>query len=145
MLGGVTAGLHVTIASPTGFAPTRTVVAAARARAEETGGSVTVTDDPHAAATGADVLVTDTWMSMGQEVDGQDRVGPLPAVPDRRRRCWHWPIPRRSCCTACPPTAARRSPTRSSTDRAPSSWDEAENRLHAQKALLVWLLEQRRS
>ena len=49
--------------------------------------------------------------------------------------------PTRSCCTACPPTAARRSPPRSSTARSSVVWDEAENRLHAQKALLDWLLE----
>ena len=44
------------------------------------------------------------------------------------------------CCIAFRPTAATRSPTKSSTGRK-AVWDEAENRLHAQKALLVWLLE----
>ena len=77
MLGGVTAGIHVTVAAPDGFAPDASVQAAAERRAQATGGSVTVTADADAAATGADVLVTDTWTSMGQENDGLDRVKPF--------------------------------------------------------------------
>jgi ornithine carbamoyltransferase len=60
-LGAVTAGMHVTIAAPTGFEPNRHHIAAAEQRAAETGASVAVTADPKAAADGADVLVTDTW------------------------------------------------------------------------------------
>ena len=77
MIGGVTAGVHVTIAAPAGFGPEARFVAAAESRAAETGATVTVTTDPQAAARGADVLVTDTWTSMGQENDGLDRVGPF--------------------------------------------------------------------
>ena len=77
MLGGVTAGIHVTVAAPAGFEPDPQFVAAAEKRAADTGASVTVTADPRAAADGADVLVTDTWTSMGQENDGLDRVGPF--------------------------------------------------------------------
>ncbi len=83
MLGGVTAGIHVTVAAPAGFEPDPQFVAAAEKRAADTGASVTLTADPQAAADGADVLVTDTWTSMGQENDGLDRVGPVPAVPDQ--------------------------------------------------------------
>ena len=77
MLGGVTAGMHVTVAAPDGFAPLPSVLADAQRRAESTGASVTVTPDAAAAASGADVLVTDTWTSMGQEDDGLDRVRPF--------------------------------------------------------------------
>ncbi|MDT5168085.1 MAG: ornithine carbamoyltransferase, partial [Mycobacterium sp.] len=77
MLGGVTAGMHVTVAAPDGFAPDPSVVAAAERRATDTGASLTMTADPAAAASGADVLVTDTWTSMGQEDDGLDRVRPF--------------------------------------------------------------------
>src|SRR5262245_57092836 len=72
LLGGVTAGLNVTIAAPAGFQPLDWVVEAARKRATETGAAITLTEDPIAAATGADALVTDTWTSMGQENDGLD-------------------------------------------------------------------------
>ena len=77
LLGGVTAGLNVTIAAPAGFAPLDWVVEAARKRAAETGAAITLTEDPIGCGVGADALVTDTWTSMGQENDGLDRVGPF--------------------------------------------------------------------
>jgi ornithine carbamoyltransferase len=140
MLGGVTAGVHVTIAAPAGFEPDASVVGAVRARAAETGATVTITTDPHAAASGADVLVTDTWTSMGQENDGLDRVGPfrpfqlnaeLLARADSEAVVLH-----------CLPAHRGEEITDEVIDGPHSAvWDEAENRLHAQKALLVWLLE----
>ncbi len=142
MLGGVTAGVHVTIAAPAGFEPDPQFVAAAEKRAEQTGAGVTLTSDPAAAATGADVLVTDTWTSMGQENDGLDRVGPfqpfqvnaeLLARADSEAVVLH-----------CLPAHRGFEITDEVIDGPHSAvWDEAENRLHAQKALLVWLLEQR--
>ncbi|WKK13569.1 ornithine carbamoyltransferase [Rhodococcus ruber] len=142
MLGGVTAGIDVTIAAPVGFAPDPAVVAAARARAADTGAQITLTEDAHAAATGADALVTDTWTSMGQENDGLDRVGPfrpyqvnaeLLALADPKAVVLH-----------CLPAHRGDEVTDEVLDGPQSVvWDEAENRLHAQKALLVWLLEQR--
>ena len=77
MLGGVTAGIHVTIAAPPGFEPHPEFVVAAEKRALLTGATVTLTAEPDEAADGADVLVTDTWTSMGQENDGLDRVAPF--------------------------------------------------------------------
>ena len=76
-LGGVTAGMHVTISAPDGFQPDPAVVEATELRAATTGGSVRLVTDPVTAATGADVLVTDTWVSMGQEDDGRDRKAPF--------------------------------------------------------------------
>jgi len=111
-----------------------------RTRAAETGATVTITDDPHSAASGADVLVTDTWTSMGQENDGLDRVGPfrpyqinagLLALADSEAIVLH-----------CLPAHRGEEITDEVIDGLRSAvWDEAENRLHAQKALLVWLLE----
>ncbi len=142
MLGGVTAGLYVTVAAPNGFVPDPSVLAAAERRAEATGASVRVTGDADAAAAGADVLVTDTWTSMGQEGDGVDRVKPfrpfqvnarLVGLADPEAIVLH-----------CLPAHRGEEITDEVMD-GPASvvWDEAENRLHAQKALLVWLLERR--
>jgi ornithine carbamoyltransferase len=143
MLGAVTAGIHVTVAAPDGFAPDPTVVAAAERRAQATGASVMVSTDAEAAAAGADVLVTDTWTSMGQEDDGLDRVEPfrpfqvnpqLVGLADSEAIVLH-----------CLP-AHRGDEITDEVMDGPRSvvWDEAENRLHAQKALLVWLLERSR-
>ncbi|MBR7504000.1 ornithine carbamoyltransferase, partial [Mycobacterium tuberculosis] len=71
-LGGVNAGMHVRIAAPAEHQPDEAIVAEANALAATTGGSLTVTDDPVAAAFGADVLITDTWVSMGQDAAGRD-------------------------------------------------------------------------
>ena len=142
MLGGVTAGIHVTIAAPDGFAPDEAFVAAARRRAEDTGASVTVTTDAAAAARGADVLVTDTWTSMGQEGDGLDRLTPFrPYQVNARLLSLADP---EVIVLHCLPAHRGEEITDEVMDGAASVvWDEAENRLHAQKALLAWLLERR--
>jgi ornithine carbamoyltransferase len=143
MLGGVTAGVHVTIAAPDGFTPDPAFVAAARRRAEDTGASVTLTADADAAAKGADVLVTDTWTSMGQEDDGLDRHTPFrPFQVNARLLGLADP---EAVVLHCLP-AHRGDEITDEVMDGPASvvWDEAENRLHAQKALLVWLLERSR-
>lgn len=143
MLGGVTAGMHVTVAAPEGFTPDPGVVAAARARGDETGGAVTVTADADAGAAGADVLVTDTWVSMGQEDDGLDRVKPFrPFQVNQRLLTLADPD---ALVLHCLPAHRGDEITDEVIDGPASAvWDEAENRLHAQKALLVWLLERSR-
>ena len=142
MLGGVTAGMHVTIAAPDGFAPDPAFVTAARRRAEDTGASVTVTADADAAARGADVLVTDTWTSMGQEDDGLDRLTPFrPYQINARLLSLADP---EAIVLHCLPAHRGDEITDEVMDgQASVVWDEAENRLHAQKALLAWLLERR--
>jgi ornithine carbamoyltransferase len=143
MLGGVTAGIHVTVAAPDGFAPSPAVLAAAQQRAEATGASVTVTADANAAAVGADVLVTDTWTSMGQENDGLDRVKPFRPFQVNARLLDR--ADAEAVVLHCLP-AHRGDEITDEVMDGPASvvWDEAENRLHAQKALLVWLLERSR-
>src|SRR4051794_16816641 len=74
LLAGATAGMHVRIASPAEFSPVPSVVADAEHRAAETGGSITVLTDPAEAVAGADVVVTDTWVSMGKEDEKAHRV-----------------------------------------------------------------------
>lgn len=143
LLGGATAGLHVTVAAPEQFRPDPAVVDAARRRAAEVGASVTLTEDPVAAATGADVLVTDTWTSMGQEDDGRDRVGPFRPYAITDALLGH--AADDAMVLHCLPAHRGEEITDAVIDGPASAvWDEAENRLHAQKALLVWLLEQHR-
>ncbi|HMZ15642.1 MAG TPA: ornithine carbamoyltransferase [Mycobacterium sp.] len=142
MIGGVTAGVHVTIAAPAGFGPEARFFAAAESRAAETGATVTVTTDPQAAARGADVLVTDTWTSMGQENDGLDRVGPF--RPFQINAALLDSADSDAVVLHCLPAHRGYEITDEVIDGPHSAvWDEAENRLHAQKALLVWLLERR--
>ena len=141
-LGGATAGMHVTISAPDGFEPDPVVIADAEKRAALTRGSVSVESDPVAASRGADVLVTDTWVSMGQEDDGKDRRAPfrpyqinsdLLAVADPDAIVLH-----------CLPAHRGDEITDEVIDGPASAvFDEAENRLHAQKALLIWLLGQK--
>jgi ornithine carbamoyltransferase len=141
LLGGVTAGMHVRVAAPAGYQPDPAVVAKAQQIAGVTGGSAAVFDGPAAASKGADVLATDVWVSMGQ-ADDPDRISALApyqinddllaeAGPD-------------AIVLHCLPAHRGEEITAEVIDGPASvAWDQAENRLHAQKALLAWLLEQR--
>ncbi|HWU28202.1 MAG TPA: ornithine carbamoyltransferase [Microbacterium sp.] len=139
LLACVTAGMHVRVAAPDAYAPRADVVVAAEKRAAETGGSVTLLTDPREAALGADIVVTDTWVSMGKEEEKIERLRDLGGykvtteimdLADPEAIFIH-----------CLP-ADRGYEVDSEVIDGPQSvvWDEAENRLHAQKALLVWLL-----
>ena len=141
MLGGVTAGMHVTVSAPDGFEPSPQIVADAASRAEQTGGSVRLESDPVKGAAGADVLVTDTWMSMGQEDDGKDRIAPFRPYQVNSELLGH--ADSGAIVLHCLPAHRGEEITDEVID-GPSSvvFDEAENRLHAQKALLIWLLGQ---
>ncbi len=140
LLGGVTAGMNVTVAAPEGFIPAPEVLEAVRVRAAETGAVAKVLTDPVEAVAGADVLVTDTWTSMGQEDDGLDRVGPFRPYQINDELLRH--AAHDAIVLHCLPAHRGEEITDSVID-GPASvvFDEAENRLHAQKALLVWLLE----
>jgi ornithine carbamoyltransferase len=140
LLGGATAGMHVRIGSPEDYRPHPGVLDRAARIAAETGASVRWTADPAAAADGADVLATDTWVSMGQEEEQAAREAPfVPYAVDGAALA-------RAADDAvvlhCLP-AYRGKEIAADVIDGPSSavWDEAENRLHAQKALLCWLLE----
>ncbi|GAA0254098.1 ornithine carbamoyltransferase [Actinomadura nitritigenes] len=140
LLGCATAGMHVRVAAPASLPPDPAVVARAAAIAAATGGSVTVTDDAARAAAGADVLATDTWVSMGEEGKDTSLYEPyqvneeLLALADPEAIVLH-----------CLPAYRGKEITAAVLDGPRSRvWDEAENRLHAQKALLIWLLERSR-
>lgn len=135
MLGFATAGVNITICAPEGFQPEQRFVQRAQNRAAETGATVTVTDQVD--ASGADVVITDTWLSMGQD-PSEDRTvlrkyqvnAEVMAQANEGAIFLH-----------CLP-AYRGSEVTADVIDGPQSvvFDEAENRLHAQKALLAWLL-----
>lgn len=141
LLGGVTAGLHVRVAGPEGYLPDAAVLARARELAAATGGSVTVTTSAEEAVAGADAVATDTWVSMGDEAEAAERAKPF----------WDYQLDDDLLAAAAPDAlvlhclpAYRGKEITAEVIDGPRSvvWDEAENRLHAQKALLAWLLEQ---
>jgi ornithine carbamoyltransferase len=140
LLAGATAGMNVRIASPAGFTPTPAVVADATAIAETTGGSVALFTDAREAAVGSDIIVTDTWVSMGKEEEKADRVAVLgPYRVDASMMELARPD---ALFMHCLPADRGFEVTADVIDGPQSIiWDEAENRLHAQKALLTWLLE----
>ncbi|MBX3097940.1 MAG: ornithine carbamoyltransferase [Salinibacterium sp.] len=140
LLAGATAGMHVRVACPADYMPEERVVADADAIAVQTGGSVTIFTDALEAVSGADVVVTDTWVSMGKEDEKAARVASLSSYKvDGDLMALAKPD---AIFLHCLP-ADRGYEVTSEVIDGPQSviWDEAENRLHAQKALMVWLLE----
>ena len=139
LLACATAGMHVRVSGPDGFAPAADVLAEAQRIAATTGGSASYVTDPVEAVAGADVVVTDTWVSMGKEEEAQERSAPfLPyAVTTELLAHAH----AEAIVMHCLP-AYRGKEIAAEVMDGPRSvvWDEAENRLHAQKALLSWLL-----
>lgn len=139
LLGGAKTGMHLRVATPPGFEPIPQVVRRAEEIARETGGSVSVSSDPQEAADGADVLYTDVWASMGQEAEHDERVLVFTAYRIDRR------MVDRAADDAivmhCLPAHRGEEITDEVIDGPHSVvWDQAENRLHTQKALLLWLL-----
>ncbi|GAB3703286.1 ornithine carbamoyltransferase [Mariniluteicoccus flavus] len=138
VLAGAVAGMHIRVAAPEGYQPDPAVVERAKKVAATTGGSVTVTDDVAEAVAGVDVVATDTWVSMGQE--GQDDVreqvfGPYAITTEVMGKAHPEAI-----VLHCLP-AYRGKEIAEEVLEGPQSvvWDEAENRRHVQKAILVFL------
>ncbi|MEV4549838.1 ornithine carbamoyltransferase [Nonomuraea wenchangensis] len=138
LLGGATAGMHVRVAAPDGYLPDQAVLDRAAAIAEGTGGSVSVVADPAAAAEGAHVLATDTWVSMGQSGKEERVAALMPYQVDAALVARAAP---EAIVLHCLP-AYRGYEITEDVLEGPRSvvWDQAENRLHAQKALLHWLV-----
>lgn len=139
LLSGAQVGMHVVVASPPGFEPNPGVVSRAKEIATKTGSRITVTNDPMLAVTGADVVYTDVWTSMGQESEYAQRLGifapyqvnaRLVSAADPAALVMH-----------CLP-AHRGEEITEGVIESPRSvvFDQAENRLHAEKAVLVLLL-----
>ena len=140
LLGGALAGMHVAIATPEGFAPAQPIVERALEIAAETGATITLTGDPQHAANESQVVITDTWASMGQEDERAERLRAFDgfSVDEELMAC----AADGALFMHCLP-AHRGEEVCDEVIDAPCSvvFDEAENRLHAQKALLSLILE----
>ncbi|MEU8312503.1 ornithine carbamoyltransferase [Micromonospora sp. NPDC048887] len=141
LLAGATAGMHVRIAGPAGFQPDPEIVARAEKIAAVTGGSARVLTDPAEAVRDAHVVATDTWTSMGQEDDGLDRITPF--LPYQVNAALLGHADADVIVLHCLPAHRGEEITDEALDGPHSAvFDQAENRLHAQKALLTFLLEE---
>ena len=140
LLAGATAGLHVVISSPEGYEPSEQMVQQAADIAAKTGGSATLERDPGLAVNGADVVITDTWVSMGREEEAAERLAAL--QPYSLTEALFAKAKPEAIVLHCLP-AYRGKEIAAEVIDGPRSvvWDEAENRRHAQKAILTWLLE----
>jgi len=131
--------MDVTVATPAGFEPDSEIVEQARAIAELTGGRITVTTSPAEAATGAEVIATDTWASMGQESEHDDRVSAFAEFKVDRGLISH-ASPGVLFMHCLPAHRGEEVSDEIMDDLCSVVFDEAENRLHAQKALLSLVL-----
>ena len=140
LLSGATAGLHVRIAAPEGYHPDPEILAAASAIAARTGGSAAVLSDAEAACADADALATDVWVSMGQDGAAARAAAFAPYQLDAKKLG----MARPGCVVLHCLPAHRGEEIAAEVLDGPASvvWEQAENRLHAQKALLAWLLDQ---
>jgi len=139
LLGCAKASMHVRVATPPGFEPIPQVVHRAEEIADSSGGSVRVLNDPIEACRGADVLYTDVWASMGKESEAEERALVFPAYQiDQRKVELAKPD---VTVLHCLPAHRGQEITSDVIDGPHSAvWDQAENRMHTQKALLLWLL-----
>ena len=138
LIGCAMAGMHVRIGAPAAYAPAHHIVRRAEDIAAETGGSITVYGNPEEAVLGADVITTDTWISMGQEAEKQERIDAFAGYTvdsDLMKTAKTDAI-----FLHCLPAYRGYEVSAEVIDGSQSViWDEAENRLHAQKALMIWL------
>lgn len=139
LLAGVTAGMHVAIAGPEGYLPDAAIIAAAQERAAATGGSVSITTDAAAALADADVVATDTWVSMGQEEEKEAR---LKLFTDYSVTSAAMKLAKDDAIVLHCLPAYRGYEIEAAVIDGPQSvvFDEAENRVHAQKAIMTWLM-----
>ena len=139
MEGGARTGMHIVIATPPGYEPKPEIVARAQQAAEETGGSVTVSNDPRQAAVDADVLVTDVWSSMGHEAEHRARLkafggyslnSAMMAIAKPKAMVLH----------CLPAHRGEEISDELFEAHADEIFEEAENRLHVQKAIMALVM-----
>ena len=139
MLGASKFGMRFIAATPAGYEPEADAVESARRSAVQPGGTVELTHDPRAAARGADVLYTDVWTSMGQDAERERRLKRPGRLRDRRRVLSA--AASEAIVLHCLPAHYGEEITEEVLYGPQSAaWDQAENRLHAQKALLALIV-----
>ncbi|MGQ9683315.1 MAG: ornithine carbamoyltransferase [Anaerolineae bacterium] len=142
LYGACKLGMHVISANPVGYQPNPQVLAQARAFAAESGGSVQVTDDAKAAVRGAEVIYTDVWTSMGQEAEREKRLKVFP--PYQVNAGLIAGASPHAIVLHCLPAHRGEEITDEVMDGPHcAAFDQAENRMHAQKAVLVHLMAAR--
>jgi ornithine carbamoyltransferase len=144
LLAGATAGMHIRISAPEGQDPAQAMVDRANAIGAGTAGSALLERDPVKAVGGADVVVTDTWVSMGKETEAEERLVKFRDYTVTAELMSH--AAPDAIVLHCLP-AYRGKEIDAEVIDGPQSvvWDEAENRRHAQKAIITWLLKQQDS
>lgn len=143
VLAGTTAGMHVVIGAPQGYAPAPEMFARAAEIGATTGGSARWVEDPVEAVTDADVVVTDTWVSMGREDEAAERVAVFSPYAVTTELLAH-AAPDAIVMHCLPAYRGKEIETEVLDGPRSVVWDEAENRRHAQKAVLAFLAERLR-
>ena len=140
LLAGATAGMKIRIAGPARYQPNAKVLDKAKQIAVSTGGSVDCYTDPKLALVDSDVVATDSWVSMGQQ---DQKVEKIKAFAGFRLDAELLAIAKPSAIVLHCLPAYRGLEITDEVIEGPQSvvWDQAENRLHAQKALMVWLAQ----
>ncbi|NOZ59638.1 MAG: ornithine carbamoyltransferase [Euryarchaeota archaeon] len=138
LLGSAMLGIKFSCATPPGYEPQESIVERARALAEESGAEIEVLHSPREAVAGADFVYTDVWVSMGQESEAERRMRDFRGYQVNSELLRHAP---RAKVMHCLPAKRGYEITDEVMDgEASIVWEQAENRLHVQKAILVRLL-----
>lgn len=140
MCASARAGLNMKIATPKGYEPIKDIITIAKKFAKESGSKIEISNDPKAAAKGADVIYTDVWVSMGQEKDAGKRMKAFKSFQVNESLM---KMAKKDCLVMhCLPAHRGQEITDSVIDSDSSVvYDQAENRMHVQKAILLKLLQ----
>lgn len=138
--GAASVGMHLSVASPSGYEPNLTIIEKAKQTGKVTGANVSYTNSPEEAIKEADIVVADVWASMGQEVEQEKRIQAFSAYQVNEALCSH--AKEDFIFLHCLPAHRGEEVTADIIDGPHSVvFDEAENRLHAQKAILKNLMK----
>ncbi len=140
IFGATKLGMDFALGAPEGYSLRPDVMALAQQFAAESGSKITVTTDPHEAIKDADVVYTDTWTSMGQEAEAEERRKVFPPFQVNNALLAY--AKKDAIVMHCLPAHRGEEITDEVADGPQSAlFDQAENRMHGQKAILVWLFE----